>query len=123
MPETRQPKGRSLFWLAAALVILLLPLGTSLVSALLPCDATAAQPFLERPDPRHERCVRDTGFMRYQHWELLRQAREEVVRFGQRGEIGLAKCRECHTSREPFCNRCHEAVSLHPDCFDCHYYP
>ena len=61
--------------------------------------------------------------MRRHHWELLRGVREEIVRYGKRGEIGLDRCRECHTSRERFCNVCHDAVSLTPDCFDCHYYP
>ena len=122
MNERPTRKGRSLTWLVVLVVILLIPVGYSLVSSLLPSDA-AAEPFLERPDPRHERCVRDTAFMRYQHWELLRQVREDVVRYGRRGELGLAKCQECHTSRERFCNRCHEATSLYPDCFDCHHYP
>ena len=47
----------------------------------------------------------------------------QVVRYGIRGEIGLKKCKECHTSRERFCTKCHEAVSLTPDCYGCHYYP
>jgi hypothetical protein len=80
--------------------------------------------FLERPDPKYDRCLKETRYMRYHHWELLRGIREDIVRYGQREEdIGLYRCRECHTSRERFCNRCHDAVSLTPDCFDCHYYP
>ena len=61
--------------------------------------------------------------MRFHHWELLRLTREEVVRYGIRGDVGLNRCGECHTSRERFCDRCHEATSLHPDCWGCHYYP
>ena len=79
--------------------------------------------FLERPDPKYTSCVKDTEYMRYHHWELLRGIREEIVRYGIRGEVNLARCRDCHTSRETFCNRCHDAVSLTPDCFGCHYYP
>jgi hypothetical protein len=45
------------------------------------------------------------------------------VRHGKRGEVCLSKCGECHKSRERFCDRCHNAVSLTPDCFGCHYYP
>ena len=52
-----------------------------------------------------------------------RWLREEAVRYGRRGELSLNKCIECHGSREAFCNRCHEAVSLEPDCFGCHDYP
>jgi len=62
-------------------------------------------------------------YMPYHHWTLLREVRNEVVRDGVRGEISLDRCRGCHPGRERFCNRCHEAVSLAPDCFGCHYYP
>ena len=104
-------------------LLVLLPLGYSVVSSVVPPDTRAAEPFLERPDAKYDRCVKDTTYMRFHHWELLRDIRKEVVRYGERGDIGLNKCRECHTSRENFCNRCHDAVSLHPDCFGCHYYP
>ena len=104
-------------------VIILAPLGYSLLSSLLVRAATPAPEFLEMPDARHEECVRETEYMRFHHWELLRQAREEVVRYGERGSVGLKRCSECHTSRERFCDRCHAATSLHPDCWGCHYYP
>jgi len=82
------------------------------------------QPLLERPDRRYKQCIGEgTRYMRYHHWELLRGVREEVVRYGNRGQIGLHSCRICHTSREQFCDKCHDAVSLKPDCFGCHYYP
>ncbi|MFC2085001.1 cytochrome C, partial [Bacteroidota bacterium] len=71
----------------------------------------------------YKNCVRETEYMRHHHWELLRTIREEVVRYGKRGEINLKKCQECHTSRERFCNKCHDAVSMKPDCYGCHYYP
>ena len=38
-------------------------------------------------------------------------------------QITFHECTKCHTSRVRFCNRCHEAVNLYPDCFGCHYYP
>ncbi|MHC4696077.1 MAG: hypothetical protein ACYTFA_04960 [Planctomycetota bacterium] len=108
--------------IAVAVVVILIPLGYSVVSPLFAQDAGADQPFLERPDAKHESCVRETTYMRFHHWELLREIREEVVRYGQRGDVGLKKCTECHTSRERFCNQCHNAVNLYPDCFGCHYY-
>jgi hypothetical protein len=109
--------------LAIPIVLVLIPLGYSIVSPLFAGDARAVDVFLERPDPRHESCVRDTTYMRFHHWELLRATREAVVRYGIRGDVGLKKCGECHTSRERFCDRCHDAVSMSPDCYGCHYYP
>ena len=103
--------------------LVLIPFGYSVVNRLVPTDTTPAGVFLERPPAQYQNCVKPTDYMRYHHWELLRGTREEVVRYGIRGEITLSKCRECHESRERFCNQCHNAVSLTPDCFQCHYYP
>jgi hypothetical protein len=61
--------------------------------------------------------------MRYHHMDLLRDVREEVVRFGIRGGVTLAGCGDCHTNRDQFCDRCHEAASVRLDCYGCHYYP
>ena len=105
------------------ILVLLIPIGYSVISHVFAGEIEEVQPFLERPDEKHENCVRETVYMRYHHWELLRSVREEVVRYGIRGDIGLKKCGDCHTSRERFCNKCHDAVSLTPDCFGCHYYP
>ena len=123
MPETQARRGRNVLLVVLTLVVLLSPLGYSVLSAVLSPGETPSSPFLERPDPEHENCVKETTYMRFHHWELLRNVREEVVRYGKRGELGLNRCRECHTSRERFCDRCHNAVSLHPDCWGCHYYP
>ena len=105
------------------ILIIVLPFGYSVVSFVFAQDSKSPQPFLELPDEKYENCVKETTYMRYRHWELLRGIREEIVRYGKRGDIGLLKCQDCHTSRERFCNKCHDAVSLTPDCFDCHYYP
>ncbi|MBU8932654.1 MAG: hypothetical protein KOO62_01480 [candidate division Zixibacteria bacterium] len=105
------------------LVVILLPLVFSVVSFVSTEQAESSELFLEMPDPQYKNCVKDTDYMRYHHWELLRQIREEVVRFGFRKDLSLDKCQECHTSRERFCNSCHDATSLTPDCFECHYYP
>jgi len=105
------------------ILVILTPLAYSIVSRAVAQNVDTAELFLERPDPKHQECVRDTEYMRFHHWELLRSTREEVVRFGIRGEIGLHRCRDCHTSRERFCDRCHQATSLTPDCWGCHYYP
>jgi hypothetical protein len=107
-----------------ALIVLaiLFPLGYSIIGRVI-AHAEPAEVFLERPDAKYKECVRETEFMRYHHWELLRAIREEVVRYGYREDIGLKKCGECHTSRERFCDACHNAVSMTPDCWGCHYYP
>lgn len=123
MKQIVPDSAKSTIAVAVAVIIILIPLGYSLVSSLRAEEAADTQPFLEMPDPSHTACVRETSYMRYHHWELLRQIREDVVRDGVRGDVGLRQCRDCHTSRERFCNRCHHAVSLYPDCFGCHYYP
>ncbi|MBU0518389.1 hypothetical protein KKA00_10325 [bacterium] len=104
-------------------LIILLPIGYSVITYGFTANEQNDKPFLEMPDPKYKKCVRETEYMRYHHWELLRGIREEVVRYGKREDIDLNKCRECHTSRERFCNKCHDATSLKPDCFHCHYYP
>jgi len=122
-PTDRPPgRGRALVTIVILLVILTPFAWSALTHIATPAD-NPADLFLEYPDSTHKACVRDTDYMRYHHWELLRGIREEVVRYGIRGDIVLDKCRECHTSRERFCNKCHDAVSLIPDCFECHYYP
>jgi hypothetical protein len=114
-------KGQIRLALIAA-VLIFVPLGFSVVSQLPPTSTQSSQDFLEKPDPKYKDCIREARYMRFHHWELLRGIREEVVRYGIRGEIGLKKCPECHTSRERFCDQCHNAASVSPDCFGCHYY-
>jgi len=94
----------------------------------------------ERPDSKYTECIRDTEYMRFHHWELLRGLREKVVRDGIRGDLvevetisegakkvieveqSLDGCWLCHQSKARFCDRCHNAASVRPDCFRCHYY-
>jgi len=108
---------------ALPIVVILAPLGYSLYEFVFAREAPTDAPFLEYPADVEGGCVRDTEYMRFHHWELLREVRDESVRDGVRGGITLSGCRDCHVSRDRFCNRCHEAVSLQPDCFGCHYYP
>ena len=105
------------------ILIILFPIAYSLFTFSSAKSNDTPTVFLERPDPIYKKCVRDTDYMRHHHWELLRAVREEIVRYGKRGDLSLSKCRECHTSRERFCKRCHDAVSMTPDCYGCHYYP
>jgi len=103
--------------------VILVPVGYSLVTYVFARSSPKGVPFIEMPASQYEKCVRETEYMRYHHWELLQQIRDEVVRDGIRGDIKLSSCRECHPNREQFCNQCHNAVNLQPDCFGCHYYP
>ena len=111
----------------AAAVIILFPIGYSVVSVAFP----GPDPFLDidepayQPDEKNAACIggRDRTYMRFHHMDLLKEIRDQVVREGARAEIGLDDCWQCHTSRERFCNRCHNAVNLQPDCFRCHYDP
>ena len=120
-PEPPDPRRTTLT--VVIILVILIPFGYSVVDRVVAQGPDPAELFLEYPDPQYTACVEDAEYMRYHHWELLRRTREEVVRFGVRGEVDLNRCRDCHTSRERFCNRCHDATSLTPDCFGCHYYP
>ena len=104
-------------------VLILIPLAFSVFPQILPNRTDSSESFLEKPDPKYTDCIREASYMRFHHWELLRGIREEVVRYGIRSDEGLSKCPECHTSRERFCDQCHNAASVAPDCFSCHYYP
>jgi len=110
-----------------AVLIILAPVGYSVLSAVVGPGAQDGQPFLEKPkNPNPDQppqCIRDMTYMRFHHMDFLKKLRNDAVRRGIRGEVGFFSCRECHTSKERFCNQCHDAVNLKPDCFRCHYYP
>ncbi|UCC84662.1 MAG: hypothetical protein JSW46_06985 [Gemmatimonadota bacterium] len=107
---------------AILIVIVLLPFGFSGVRFAFARRDQMPDVFLEMP-AADTSCVRDTEYMRFRHMDLLKQIREEFIRDGIRGDESLTNCRDCHTSRERFCSRCHEAASVILDCFGCHYYP
>ncbi|HUT14000.1 MAG TPA: hypothetical protein VMY42_26165 [Thermoguttaceae bacterium] len=129
MPENaahgRSGNGRGLL-VSILVLIVLAPLGYYVVRGT--AVALGGKPsveFLERPATQDDRCIwnMEAGEMRLHHWEHLARIREDVVRFGKRDVPGLNECRNCHQSRANFCDRCHNQVSLTPDCFGCHYYP
>jgi hypothetical protein len=107
-----------------AILIILIPFGYSLVAAVFASGADETELFLEKPDAMYTKCVEDTEYMRYHHWELLRQVRDEVVREGVKTwKFGLDDCWTCHTSRQRFCDQCHNASNVQLLCFNCHYDP
>ena len=104
-------------------LIILVPIAYSVARSVIPQRTDVPQVFLERPAAAFQDCVEETSYMRVHHMDLLKQLREEVIRDGIRGELTLEQCARCHTSRERFCDRCHQAASVILDCFGCHYYP
>ena len=122
--NSRQGNGRVLL-ASIPVLIILLPLVWSVARGVISLGGEPSEPLLERPKSKSTSCMegKDAQYMRYRHWEYLMELREEVVRHGNRTRGGLHTCAECHQSRTRFCDRCHDAVSLKPDCFDCHYYP
>jgi hypothetical protein len=82
----------------------------------------APKPFLEVPSAPTQRCVRDAVWMRQNHMVFLKELRDKTVREGIRNEITLSSCSQCHKDKAKFCDKCHNAVNLHPDCFNCHSY-
>jgi len=80
-----------------------------------------------------EHCVRETGFMRRNHMELIKHQRHQTVHKGIRKTTdSLAGCVDCHVSydeeRRPvsvyaegqFCHVCHEFAAVDLTCFGCH---
>ena len=124
MIEQMLEKKRKAAVLTVLTIIVLLPVGYYAIRDAL---AKGTAPFLEKPDPKYQKCVRDTEYMRFHHMDLLKEIRNQVVREGRTSEIGLEigpkNCMECHVNRGHFCNQCHNTVNLHLDCFGCHYYP
>ena len=109
---------------AVPILIIVLPFIYSLAGAVFGGDPQAVLPLLEYPDPaQYKECVRETEYMRFHHMDLLKELRIKVVRDGQPQELGINSCRGCHPNKDQFCNKCHNTVSLYPDCWGCHYYP
>jgi hypothetical protein len=120
-----KPRGRAKrLAIVIPLVLILAPIAYSAVSAVVSPGAGDPVPFLEMPDEKYETCVleKDAHEMRYHHFDLLKRMRDRVLREGDRTWIQFDDCKGCHTSRERFCNRCHDRVNLTPDCFGCHHY-
>ncbi|OAG27858.1 sulfate reduction electron transfer complex DsrMKJOP subunit DsrJ [Thermodesulfatator autotrophicus] len=78
-------------------------------------------------------CVEDKSFMIREHMKLLDNWRNEVVRNGygvyvnSKGQTFHMKfqegCMKCHSSKERFCDRCHNFVAVKPYCWNCHISP
>ena len=81
------------------------------------------------PASAGSKCVRDTEFMRRNHFELLLHHRKVAVHEGIRSpQESLANCVSCHAgktgrvtgSKDAFCVSCHAYAAVKIDCFECH---
>jgi hypothetical protein len=87
----------------------------------------------EKPTNARE-CVRPVEFMRNSHMVLLNEWRDDIVRSGG-ARLGTTAdgteyvrslqkgCMKCHTSKEKFCDVCHNYAAVKPYCWDCHIQP
>lgn len=90
-------------------------------------------PKVELPPGGETKCVAPAAEMRASHMQLLNDWRDDVLRDANRVSVmvdgkmyrkGLqTTCMECHTSKEKFCDSCHEYASVKPYCWDCHLTP
>ena len=115
---------RRLAWLipAVAGVLILSPFAYSVGRFAWVRTFAAPKPFLEVASAPSRRCVRDPKWMRQNHMILLKELRDKTVREGIRNDVTLSSCSQCHQDKAQFCDKCHQAANLHPDCFDCHSY-
>lgn len=78
-------------------------------------------------------CIAPIAEMKTRHMQILDEWRTEVVRNGRRTfttsdgrrfEMSLTgTCMKCHSSKERFCDRCHDYAAVKPKCWDCHNVP
>ncbi len=80
-----------------------------------------------------EECVEPGQWMRANHMELLNQWRDEALRNSKRVYVSTSgkewnvslqnTCMSCHADKVEFCDKCHNANSVSPYCWDCHVAP
>ena len=78
-------------------------------------------------------CVEPREWMAANHMELLIEWRDQALREGKRiyvasdgkkWETSLQNtCMACHSNKAEFCDKCHNANSVNPYCWDCHVVP
>jgi hypothetical protein len=87
----------------------------------------------ELPPGGEKECVAPASVMRDTHMSLLNEWRDDVLRDANRTTVEVGgkvyrkglqmACMQCHTSKEKFCDTCHEYASVKPYCWDCHLTP
>jgi len=82
---------------------------------------------------KEKKCIESKEYMRAYHMKLLDDWRKKAIREnkyiytasdGKKYFISLQRtCFKCHNDTEKFCNKCHNFVITHPDCWNCHIAP
>jgi hypothetical protein len=122
--------GKVLIGLLIFLILMTFPIWYNLVGGVGPME----DPVIQTADVEgKDECVKSADYMRSQHMDLLNQWRDEVVRqgdrfteepYGHKIEKSLSNtCLDCHSNKEAFCDRCHDAMAVSPYCWDCHLTP
>ena len=91
-----------------------------------------SRPQVELPTDQ-QKCVESKEFMAGSHMQLLDEWRDAAVRENTRVYVAsddtrhtmslTNTCLGCHTSRQNFCDKCHDYVGVDPYCWDCHMDP
>ena len=78
-------------------------------------------------------CVEPREFMAAEHMQLLDTWRDMALREEKRAYVSTSgkvwnislqnTCMSCHTDKAGFCDKCHNANSVDPYCWDCHVEP
>lgn len=113
-----------IFFLASIALGLLVSLGTVQAGEAVEGSAKA---------DKLNQCVRDTAFMRRNHFEVIKHQRDLTVHQGiRKTDDSLALCVDCHARHDAhgnavpvdaegqFCASCHEYAAVSIDCFSCH---
>ena len=87
----------------------------------------------EMPPGGEKQCVLPLEEIRDTHMQLINEWRDEVIRENKRETVTVGgkvygkglqlACLQCHTSKEKFCDSCHEYAAVKPYCWDCHIIP
>ena len=90
------------------------------------------RPEIALPQTEKE-CIEARDFMAAEHMQMLdtwrdmalrEEKREYVSTSGKVWEISLQNtCMSCHANKVDFCDKCHDANSVDPYCWDCHVEP
>lgn len=122
--------GKIVIGLIIFLLLMTFPIWYDVVKGVAPMQDPE---ILTKNVPGKDRCVRPVEYMRPFHMDLLNQWRDEVVRqgdrftegpYGERIEKSLTNtCLDCHSNKEDFCDRCHNAMAVAPYCWNCHVTP
>ena len=113
-----------ILFLVSAVLGLLISLGTAQARQSVEGSAKADQ---------LDQCVRETPFMRRNHFEMIKHQRDLTVHQGVRKtDESLAQCVDCHAGTDAagkpvpvdaegeFCESCHAYTAVSLDCFSCH---